>query len=187
MQGWRRICMQVCNHCNSSSFFVHCSQVGKYECHTCIAFNYQPIWPGAQRSQLPTALIGEHMERATTVQGPLLARGRAPRYACCIGTWPVTIFSPGKIDWCLRSTDCGRVVQVACSHAGWFLADWLEWKLMPFSVWSASGGQELISPSWPAESPPFLSPRTMYSIYTERHTIVLRRRGIEDCRVGQFG
>jgi hypothetical protein len=33
----------------------------------------------------------------------------------------------------------------------------------------------------------FLSPRTVYSIYTERHTTVLRRRGIKDYRVGQFG
>jgi hypothetical protein len=139
------------------------------------ALNCQPLWPGSTWSA---------------------------RRPCKAHSWPEAALQVTHVAWVcdlllffLLEKQIGAcIVQIVAAsyrlHAGMRGGSSpIGWNgnSCTFSVWSASGGQELISPSWSVESPPFLSPRTVYSVYTERHTIVLRRRGIEDCRVGQFG
>jgi hypothetical protein len=112
----QKVCMHttpLTKYC-SSFFLIPCFQVRVPHMHSVqlranltgsTALNCQPNWPGSTWSGRPHHAI---------MQGPFLAGDRAPRYACCMGTRTVTIFSPGKTDWWLRRTDCGRVVQVPC-------------------------------------------------------------------------
>jgi hypothetical protein len=53
-------------------------------------------------------------------------------------SWPEAALHVTHVAWVrdpllfflLEKQIGGCVVQVVCSHAGWFLADWLKWKLM---------------------------------------------------------